>query len=127
MLTGKENIYYALGEMAYAVAMADGKVQTAEREKIHRIVLEQMKHHDLDFDLTEIIFHVLKKDDTDVETSYKWAMSTFEEYRQYLTKDLVVDFIAVVEKVALAFNSYTKDEKKIVERFRKELGDLVGM
>jgi uncharacterized tellurite resistance protein B-like protein len=126
-MEGKENIYYALGEMAYAVAKADGTVQREERDKIHRIVLEETSHHKLDFDLAEIIFHILKKDDMDANTSYDWAMGEFRTHKQYLTADLVVDFTAVVEKVALAFDSYTKGEKKMVTRFRTELGSLVGM
>ena len=127
MLEGKELIYYALGEMAYAVAKADGKVQVEERDKIHRIVMEETAHHNLDFDLAEIIFHILNKDDTDTKTSYDWAMAEFERHKQHLTKDLAIDFVAVVEKVALAFDSYTNKEKELVERFRKELGGLVGM
>jgi tellurite resistance protein len=60
-MTPIQNLYMALGEAAYAVAMADGKVQNEEHEKFERILKAEFSKHGLDFDYAEIIFKVLKK------------------------------------------------------------------
>lgn len=126
-MDGKQRLYYALGEVCYAVAMADGQVQAEERNKIHQIVLEETSHHDLNFDVAEIIFHILKKDNMDGPTSYSWAMGEFERYKSLLTPDLVIDFVAVTEKVAVAFDKYEKSEKKVVNQFRQDLYKLIDV
>lgn len=116
-----QSLYFALGEMAYAVAKADGKVQRAERTKLHDIVVKEAKLSHPDIDISEIIFHILQKSDRDFETAYQWSMDSFKEHRYWLTEDMKADFIAVIEKVAHAFNSVTNDEKSVIERFRKDM------
>ena len=126
-MEGLQNVYYALGEMAYAVAKSDGSVNAEERKKIHDIVMQETAGHNVDFDVAEIIFHILKKDDIDTKTTYDWAMNEFRKNKEFLTRDMVIDFIAVAEKVAVASNSYTRNEKSIVNQFRKEISELVGL
>lgn len=116
-----QNLYYAMGEMAYAVAKADGVIQREEKQKLHDIVVKEAKASDPDIDVSEIIFHILQKSDHDFETAYKWSMDTFKKHSYWLTDDMKVDFAAVIEKVAYAFDSVTIDEKSVVERFRKDI------
>ena len=97
-MQGKENLYYALGEIAYAVAKADGCVQKEERQKIHDIVVKETACHNNNFDVSEIIFHILKKQDMDWETVYNWGIEQMKLYNHYLTDDMKLDFIAVIEK-----------------------------
>ncbi|MCG8573386.1 MAG: hypothetical protein MI810_00760 [Flavobacteriales bacterium] len=126
-MVGKQHLYYALGEVSYAVAKADGYVQQEERKKIHDIVVEETNSHHLDFDVAEIIFHVLKKDEMDAEISYRWAMKEFEKYKTYLNKDMAIDFIAITQKVANAVNSKTTEEKKMAERFRQDISRIADL
>lgn len=118
---GKENLYYALGELAYAVAQADGEVQGEERKKIHDIVVEATACHNHNFDISEIIFHILQKDRMNWETVYKWAIKEIKLHSHYLTEDMKVDFVAVIEKIARAFDSVTIEEKNVIDQFRKDI------
>ncbi len=123
---GLENIYYAMGEMAYAIAKADGAVQTEERKKIHEIVLDEIAHNNIDFDYTEAIFQILEKDDPDAETSYKWAMHEFDENKLHLTPELVNQFIIIADKIADAFDLDSVREEMMVARFKKDLRALIA-
>ena len=122
---GIENLYYALGEMAYAIAKADGIVQTEERKVIHEIVLEEIKQHDLDFDFAETIFMILEKDDSDADTSFKWAMQEFEENKLHLTPELVNKFIRVADRIAEAFDIPSDREDLLLARFKSAIRKLV--
>ncbi len=51
-----ENLHYAIGELAYAVASADGAVQEEERQKFHDIVKAELSKNEYTFDVSDIIF-----------------------------------------------------------------------
>ncbi len=62
-MTGTERLYYALGQLAYAVAKADGKINGEERQKLHDIVVKESNCHNHNINVSEIIFHLLDKGD----------------------------------------------------------------
>jgi uncharacterized tellurite resistance protein B-like protein len=123
-MQGKENLYYALGEIAYAVAKADGTVQREERQKIHDIMVKEIACHNNNFSVSEIIFHILKKQDMKWETVYNWGIKQMKLYNHYLTDDMKVDFVAVIEKIAHAFDSVTIEEENVIEKFRKDIKEI---
>ncbi|MCB0802163.1 MAG: TerB family tellurite resistance protein [Flavobacteriales bacterium] len=120
-----ERLYYALGELAYAVAKADGQINFEERNKLHDIVVKGAKCHNYEFNVSEIIFHILQKENIfNVEDSYRSAMREIKANSKYLTDDMKAEFVAVLDKVARAFNSITKEEREIIERFRKDIDEI---
>ena len=123
-MEGKQLLFYALGNVAYAVAMADGTLQAAEKQKLHDLVLREMSILGPDIDVSEIIFHVLGKHHNDAESAYAWGMNEFERSSQWLTDDLKVDFYAIVEKIARAFGPVTEEENAWIARFRHDLDAL---
>lgn len=125
-MTPLENLHYAIGEIAYAVAVADGKMQKEERKKFHNIVAAELRCKDYAFDVSDIIFQILDKDKQDTETSYKWAMDQIKLNSHYLSPDLKLTFLRVMEKIAKAFPPVTKDEKNLLERFRKDIVQFKG-
>ena len=125
-MTPLQNLHYAIGELAYTVANADGKVQKEERNKFHSIVEAELRCEDYDFDISDIIFQILDKDKQDSETTYKWAMDQIKMNSHYLSPELKETFICVMEKVAKAFPPVTKSEKNILERFKKEIAGING-
>lgn len=125
-MTPLENLHYAIGELAYAVASADGKVQKEERAKFHDIVEAELRCKDYSFDISDIIFQILDKDRQDTETTYKWAMEQIWLNSHYLSPELKKTFISVMEKVARAFAPVTKKEKNLIEKFKKELAPIHG-
>ena len=114
-----------MGEMAYAIAKADGHVQKEERKILHDILLEEIQHKNFDFDYAETIFLILQKDDPDSETSYKWAMQEFNENKLHLTKEMVEEFIVIADRIAAAFDLPSDKEDEIVARFKTDIRKLV--
>ena len=124
-MDGVERLYYALGKLTYAVAKADGKVSQEERQKLHAIVEKETQSHNHAINVSEIIFHIHQKEEIfDENYLYASAMKEMERCSNYLTEDMKADFVAVLEKVARAFDSVTAGERSIIERFRKDIDSL---
>ena len=121
-----ENLYYAIGELAYAIARADGEVQKAERQKFANIVAAELRCDNAGFEIAEIIFKVLDKDQGPSELAYDWAIKQIRLNSHYLSPELKSTALAVMEKVAKAFPPVTREENKLIARFRKDIEPLVG-
>lgn len=121
-----ERLHFAIGELAYAIARADGKVQREERNKFHEIVEAELRNKDYAFNISDIIFQIMDKDKPDTETSYKWAMDEIKLNSHYLSPELKAKFIMVMEKVSAAFPPVTLEEHDLMERFRKDIAPIKG-
>ena len=121
-----QSLHMAIGELAYAVALADGEVQEEERKKFHSIVEAELRCKDFDFDVSDIIFQVMDKHSSDVETTYNWAMKEIKLNSHYLSPELKKTFINVMMKVAKAYPPITAEENSIIERFKKDIEPLMG-
>lgn len=121
-----QNLHYAIGELAYAVAHADGRVQKEERKKFHDIVEAELRCKDYDFDLSDIIFKIMDKDQHDSATVYNWAMHEIKTNSHYLSPELKQTFIKVMEKVAKAYPPVTDNERAIIDRFKKDIEPIHG-
>lgn len=126
-MTSEQNLHTAIGELAYAIARADGAIQKEERKKFHDIVAAEMHCKDYDFDVSDIIFQVLEKDKfIDSNTAYDWAIKEIKTNSHYLSPELKKTFIKVIEKVAKAYPPITKDENNLIERFKKDIEPING-
>ena len=125
-MTHIENLHYAIGELAYTIARADGNVQKEERKKFHDIVESELQDEHIAFDVSDIIFQIMDKDKTDSGTSYKWAMNEIKLNSHYLSPELKIKFINILEKVAQAFPPVTKKEQAIIDEFKKDIAGING-
>lgn len=125
-MTPLQNLHYAIGEIAYAVAGADGKVQNEERRKFHDLVAAELRCKHYDFDISDIIFQIMDKDKEDVKTSYDWAMKDIRLNSHYLSPELKEKFIRVMEKVAKAYKPVTIDESDLIDLFKKDIASIHG-
>jgi uncharacterized tellurite resistance protein B-like protein len=121
-----ENLHYALGELAYAIARADGRVQEPERKKFHDIVAAEIRCGDCNFDLSDIIFQIMDKEDLDTNTAYEWAMREIRLNSHYLSPEMKKTFMCVMEKVAKAFPPVVPVERSLMDRFRKDIEHIAG-
>lgn len=121
-----ENLHMAIGQLAFAVAFADGKVQKSEREKFHNIVTDELKNKDYSFDVSDVVFQIMEKDKMDSNTVYEWALKEIKTNGNYLSPDLKTKFIAVMEKVAAAYPPVTSSESGIINRFKKDMEAIHG-
>lgn len=125
-MTPIENLHYAIGELAYAIARIDGKVQEEERKKFHDIVAAEIRCKDYGFDISDIIFRIMDKDRQSAETVYKWAMKNIQTNGHYLSPMLKKTFINVMKKIAKAYPPVTESEKNLLERFKKDIETVHG-
>jgi uncharacterized tellurite resistance protein B-like protein len=126
-MTPQENLHYAIGQLAYAIAQADGKLQPEERAKFHSIVTDETHSNHYDFNVSDIIFHVLDKYKfVDVQTSFENAMKEIRLNSHYLSPALKAKFISILEKTANAFPPVTVEEAELINKFRKEIAPING-
>ncbi len=122
-----QNLHIALGELAYAIARADGVIQKEERKTFHDITVAELRCNDYDFDVSEIIFQILEKDKyVDTETAYDWAIKEIKLNKHYLSPQLKETFIKVMEKIAKAYPPVTSEEMNLLERFKKDIAPING-
>ena len=125
-MTPLENLHYAIGQIAYAIAHADGKVQPEERKKFHDIVTAGLRCGDYDLDVSDIIFQILDGDKPDSQTAYDWAMSEIKLNGHYLSPVLKRIFIHVIERIAQAYPPITSQEANLIEHFKEDINSIHG-
>lgn len=125
-MTPLENLHYAIGELAYAMACSDGKLQKEEREKFQKIVAAEIRMHDPDFDVSDVIFKILEKDKADPQMTYDSAMRQIKLNSHYLSPQLKQTFIKVIEKIAMAFPPATLEEIEFVNKFKEDIEPIKG-
>lgn len=125
-MTPLQNLYYAIGELAYAMASADGEVQKAERQKFHDIVTEELNSEHFGFDLSIIIFQIMDKERVKTEDAYNWAMNQMRINSHYLSPKLKETFIRILEKIAGAYPPVTAAERVFLEKFKNDMSELRG-
>lgn len=125
-MTPTENLHYAIGELAYAIARADGEVQKEERKKFQDIVAAEMRSKDYGFDVSDIIFKIMDRDKTSAKEAYDSAMKQVRTNSHYLSPELKETFVKVIEKVAKSYAPVTIDEMQLIEKFKKDIEPLNG-
>ncbi len=121
-----QGLYYAFGQLAYAVAASDGTIQREEKEVLQKLLLDKVNQHNLEFDYANIIFQILAKDYTKVETAYEWAMKELKLNEYYLTEQKKKDFVELLQQLAEAKPPVTIGEKNIIEQFKEDIAPLKG-
>ena len=116
-----ENLYYALGQLAYAIAKADGDIQPEEKLALQSILAEETRDHGVDFDNADIIFRLMERDETNAIQSYEWAMNELRRNSHYFIPALREKFISALERIARAYPPVVAEEKRLLERFKREL------
>lgn len=116
------HLFYGLGQIVYAVSLADGKVQREEEQKLHDIVLRNLEASQVQFDYTDIIFKILKSDNLlNADQAYKEGMNNLKLGDHLLTKEMKEVFVNIVEEIAKAFPPKTVEEQEYVQRFMEDI------
>lgn len=120
----REGLFYGLGLVAYAVAKADGVVQMSEKHELHELISKWSDDVEVDFDVTEIVFSILNKQDQSSEQGYELGMKHIERGKEFLTSKHKEMFIYLIKDVSRAFNRPSEQENDLVSRFSKDLAAL---
>ncbi len=115
------SLYMALGEVAYAIAYADGKVVQAEKQKLHTLLVSEFNRYPGASAYAEIIFQILMRDAMDSATVYKWALREIEKNSNYLSESMKTFFIDVIRNVAAAYPPVTAEENDLINDFTDRL------
>lgn len=125
-MTPTENLHYAIGELAYAIARADGTIHNEERRKFHDIVVTELEKHDYQFNISDIIFQVMDRSGISANDAYNWAMKQIRMNSHYLSPELKAAFISIAEKIAKAYKGISQKEKVLIDKFRTDIAPLNG-
>lgn len=126
-MTPVENLHYAIGELAIAVARADGEIQKEERDQFHKLVEAELHNKDYAFDISDIIFKVMDKQKvSSTSDAYDSAMKEIKMNSHYLSPELKATFIRVMEKVADAYKPVTLNEMLLIEKFKEDIAPIHG-
>lgn len=125
-MTPLQNLHYAIGELACAIASSDGKIQREEAKKFHDMVAAELRCKHYDFDVADIIFTIMARERMDIETTYHWALKEIRMNGHYLSPELKASFIKMLEKVAKAYPPVTKKEQELLDRFKADIAGIKG-
>lgn len=118
----KEKIYYALGELAYVVAMSDGEVQNSEIYKLHEIVVGELKKKNAGFEYSDVIFNVLSSSGRqNSDLAYNSALKELKEASAYLTPEIKEHIMCVLKKVAESYDGIVQEERDVIFKVEKDL------
>ena len=113
MRVSKEQLFEAFGEILYALAAVDGKIQAEEKV----LIAQAIKHHRYEYDILFSFKQEVTKARTITEAFTK-AMQTFREYGPF---DGYSDFKIILENLASSCHGISVEEQEIIDRFHKEL------
>lgn len=123
-MEAREHLFYGLGIVAFAVARADGEIQPAERQELHDIITQWSSQIDSDFDISEIIFSVLKKSKPRLNEGFETGMKYIRLGENHLNEGLKEKFVFLIRDIAHAFPPVTVGEEQIIRRFEAALAQL---
>lgn len=113
MRISKEQLFEAFGEILYAMAAVDGKIQ--EEEKI--LIAQAIKHHRYEYDILFSFKQEVTKART-ITQAFTKAMDTFRSYGPF---DGYSDFKIILENLAQSCQGISKEEQELIDQFHKEL------
>lgn len=111
----KEKLYDAMGELIYAVALADGMVSEQESQTLH----ELLQQHDWAASV-EWSFKYEKMKANSLEDAYQRALDTCKSYGPCEDYVLLLD---VLRRVSEASDGMVVAEADLINRFTHELTD----
>lgn len=119
----KQNIYVAMGSLAYAVAKADGQVHPEEKATIKKIAQEVLFSEDISNDYIDKMFETMERENISVTDAYNYALDILEankyEYDFYdSTKRKCLQFMEII---ADAFQGTSTKELDVITRFKRDI------
>lgn len=122
-LIEESNLYRAVGELAYVLAKADGKVSRTETIVFQEAIKEDLGKNSW---LAQESFDKLLDEDVqaNVEAAYNRVLFTVRRSKNEMTEEMLEKFISVLEKVA-GVSGITEDEINAIEKFREDVMNII--
>jgi uncharacterized tellurite resistance protein B-like protein len=119
----KENIFKAMGSLAYAVAVADGTIQEEEKKIIKKLALEEFELGEIDNAWITNMFTHLEERKISMEEAYQFALDSLEANRFSYDFDEAMKkkCLKFIERTAEAFQGVDYNERAVLNRLKKDL------
>jgi tellurite resistance protein len=119
----KENIHRAMGSLAYAIAVADGAIQSREKEVILQLATKEFQLSDSDSEWINSMFNQLDAQGIGLNEAYEYAMDTLEANRHdYDFDDAMKNrCLSFMKKIADAVGEMDYKEISVIDRFSADI------
>ncbi len=109
----------ALAELAYSIALADGKLEAVEKKNFNEII-------DSEFGKSawsaKNRFSILEERIApNIEQSYKHAMFAIKMNKKDFTPSLKQKYVNVIERIASSVDGLREEERELIERFKRDV------
>ena len=119
VMSSIQNLYRVLAELAYAIALSDGKLQESERRTFYNIIEEDLGDY---FLIAKDRFELLENETTPtIDNAYNHTLFTIKQNRQYFDEEVKQKFIRVIKDVANAYAGTVDAEEFIINRFQRDI------
>jgi uncharacterized tellurite resistance protein B-like protein len=119
----RQNIYIAMGSLAYAITKADGQIQEQEKNTIKNLAQKEFELNDQDNEWIENMFSKLEKDGISLDDAYNYAIDVLEanRYEFDFDQEMKQKCLNFMERIAESSNGVSVNEQLIIKRFRKDI------
>ena len=119
----KENIHRAMGSLAYAIAVADGSIQSKEKEVILQLARKEFQLSDSDSEWINTMFTQLESQGIGLNEAYEFAIDTLEANRHDYDFDEAMKnrCLSFMKKIADAFGEIDYKETSVIDRFSADI------
>jgi len=125
-MDARQHLFYGLGQIAYAIAISDGKIQKEEEEALMQLVKNGLGKLGADISYTEIIFKIHDKDKSqDGEFLYKEGIKNLDLGKHHFSNDLQQGFLSLLEEIADSHNSTNQGERRLLNAFKTDVANLM--
>ena len=115
----KTELYEALAELTYAIAMADGSIQPEEKRRFRSIIRQELKE---DAWIAESRFNILNSAiSPSLDKAYQKAIQILERRQNFFDENMEKIFLTVVQKVADSFGGEDESETDIIDRLKADI------
>ena len=108
-----------LGHIVYVLAKIDGCIQPEEMTLARSLLAQQPQN-----ELALFAFDLLEECDTPVEEAYDFAIRRFTSSRKELDESTKKEYVAILLRVAEAYDDISRKERELIQRFRRDLRRL---
>lgn len=108
-----EKLFEAFGELLYAIASIDGKINAEEKKLIENELAKYEWGSEISWSFDYETSH-----DRSLEEAYERALDTFSEYGPFKEYD---NFFKILSEVVDNSNKISNKERKVLEKFRSQL------
>lgn len=113
------DLYRALAELAYTIALSDGTLQESERQAFLASIQKKLGE---DYWIAESRFEILEESvQPSLDSAYNYTLLTLRRNWRQFSEELRDRFLEVMDEVSQAYQGKSPEEEEILSRFKNDL------